>query len=229
MTFRSFMCLAMPDDAPKWRRRKEARPGEIIDAALEVFAEKGFAAAKLDDIARRAGISKGSLYLYFETKEEIFRAVARTAVASLVEEIEGAAEGSDAPFAELAPQLLSRAAVMMGGGRVPAIARMVIGESRNFPDLARIWHDDVVAGVIAMVTGIIARAQARGEVTPGDPRLHAFSLMGPMVMAMLFREVFGGVAAKSPDLPALAELHARTALHGLLMTATGEVDGRRTR
>ena len=123
----------------------------------------------------------------------------------------------DAPFAELAPQLLSRAAEMMEGGRVPAIARMVIGESRNFPDLARIWHDDVVACVIGMVTGIIARAQERGEVAPGDPRLHAFSLMGPMVMAMLFREVFGGVAANPPDLPALADQHARTALRGLLM------------
>jgi hypothetical protein len=119
----------------------------------------------------------------------------------------------DAPFAELAPQLLSRAAEMMEGGRVPAIARMVIGESRNFPDLARIWHDDVVASVIGMVTGIIARAQGRGEVAPGDPRLHAFSLMGPMVMAMLF----GGVAANPPDLPALADQHARTALCGLLM------------
>ena len=71
----------MSNDEPKWRRRKEARPGEIVDAALEVFAEKGFAAAKLDDIARRAGISKATLYLYFETKEEIFRAVARAAVA----------------------------------------------------------------------------------------------------------------------------------------------------
>ena len=207
----------MPVDEPKWRRRKKARPGEIVDAALEVFAEKGFAAAKLDDIAHRAGISKPTLYLYFDTKEEIFRAVARAAVASLLEARGTKAEGRDAPFAELAPQLLSRAAEMMEGGRVPAIARMVIGESRNFPDLARIWHDDVVASVIGMVTRIIARAQGRGEVAPGDPRLHAFSLMGPMVMAMLFREIFGGVAANPPDLPALADQHARTALRGLLM------------
>ena len=82
----------MPDEEPKWRRRKDARPGEIVDAALEVFAEKGFAAAKLDDIARRAGISKATLYLYFETKEEIFRAVARAAVASLIEALEIPAE-----------------------------------------------------------------------------------------------------------------------------------------
>ena len=217
----------MADDEPKWRRRKEARPGEIVDAALELFAEKGFAAAKLDDIARRAGISKATLYLYFETKEEIFRAVARAAVASLLQAFEGQAEAFDVPFVELAPRILSRAARMMASGRVPAIARMVIGESRNFPDLARIWHDDVVTSVIEMVTGIIARAQARGEVAPGDPRLHAFSLMGPMVMAMLFGEVFGGVSANPPDLPALADQHARTALRGLLMPATGKADGRR--
>src|SRR5215471_18139603 len=111
----------MPDNEPKWRRRKDARPGEIVDAALEVFAEKGFAAAKLDDIARRAGISKATLYLYFETKEEIFRAVARAAVASFLETLESAAEASAAPFAELAPRLLSRAAGIMKGGRVPPI------------------------------------------------------------------------------------------------------------
>ena len=219
----------MRDDEPKWRRRKEARPDEIIDAALEVFSEKGFAAAKLDDIARRAGISKATLYLYFDTKEEIFRAEARTAVASLLKALETQAEGADAPFAELVPKLLARAAELMKGGRVPAIARMVIGESRNFPDLARIWHDDVVAGAIGIVTGIIASAQARGEVAPGDPRLHAFSLMGPMVMAMLFREVFGGVGASPPDLHALGDHHARLALRGLLLLTAGEPDERRTK
>jgi AcrR family transcriptional regulator len=216
-------------EKPKWRRRKEARPGEIVGAALEVFAEKGFAAAKLDDIARRAGISKPTLYLYFETKEEIFRAVARPAIASLLEALESQTDRADAPFAELAPRLLSGAAEMMTSERVPAIARMVIGESRNFPDLARIWHDDVVASVIGVVTGIIARAQGRGEVLPGDPRLHAFSLMGPIVMAILFREVFGGVGADPPDLQALADQHARTALRGLLLPTTGEPDKWRTK
>src|SRR5260370_17923518 len=116
----------MPEDEPKWRRRKEARPSEIVDAALEVFAEKGFAAAKLDDIARKAGISKATLYLYFDTKEDIFRAVARAAVASLLEAFESQAEGADAPFAELAPRLLARAAGMMKCGRVPTIASIAI-------------------------------------------------------------------------------------------------------
>src|SRR5580692_4260119 len=74
--------MKMPDDAPRWRRRKTARPGEILDAALTVFAEHGFAAAKLTEIARRAGVSKAALYLYFETKDDLFRAVARSLVAS---------------------------------------------------------------------------------------------------------------------------------------------------
>jgi len=105
-------------------------------------------------------------------------------------------------------------------------SKMVIGESRNFPDLARIWHDNVVDSVIGILTAIIARAQARGEVAPGDPRLHAFSLMGPMVMAMLFREVFGGTGANPPDLQALADQHAHTTLLGLLMpTTAGLMDG----
>jgi AcrR family transcriptional regulator len=178
--------------------------------------------------ARRHSAPKATLYLYFDTKKEIFRAVAQSAVASLLEALESQVEVADAPFAKLAPQLLLRAAGMMKGGRVPAIARMVIGESRNFPDLACIWHDDVVASVTGIVTGMVARAQARGEVAPGDPRLYAFSLMGPMVMAMLFREVFGGVDANPPDLNALADQHAGTALRGLLTPATGApMDGGR--
>ena len=100
----------MADDTPRWRRRKEARPGEILQAALTVFAEKGFAAAKLSEIARRAGVSKAALYLYFETKEDLFRAVARTLVAPNLTAMAAALEASQGPFAELAGALLT------GGG-----------------------------------------------------------------------------------------------------------------
>jgi AcrR family transcriptional regulator len=220
MTSWSFIGPAMGSPEPKWRRRKAARPAEIVAAALAVFAENGFAAAKLSDIAARAGIAKSSVYLYFETKEDLFRAVVRTAIAPNLAAVEAAAETLDAPFAELAPMLLSRAAATMADDRVPALAKMVIGESRNFPDLARIWHDDVVAKVIDAVSQLIARGQARGEIRPGDPRLHAFSLLGPMVMAMLFRDVFAGVSQHPPDLARLAAQHARMALEGILTRST---------
>ncbi len=157
----------MADDAPKWRRRKTARPGEILEAALGVFAETGFAAAKLTEIARRAGVSKAALYLYFETKEDLFRAVARGLVTPNLTAMAEALEASETPFAQLAPALLSGAAGLLADGRAFSIGRMVIAESRNFPDLARIWREDVVEQVLGLIGGLIARAQARGEVIAG--------------------------------------------------------------
>src|SRR5580658_7325123 len=154
----------MTDDAPRWRRRKMARPGEILEAALSVFAERGYAAAKLTEIAHRAGVSKAALYLYFETKEDLFRAVARSLAAPNLTALADALEASQSPFAQLAPALLARAAGLLSDGRAISIVRMVLAESRNFPDLARIWREDVVEQVLSLVARLIARAQARGEV-----------------------------------------------------------------
>jgi AcrR family transcriptional regulator len=205
----------MPNPPPKRRRRKIDRPAEILAAALDVFADKGFAAAKLDDIARLAGISKGTLYLYFETKEEMFRAAVSTAFAADFEKMEAFASGFEGPTTQLFPIVLSHVAALAANSRLPAIAKMVIAESRNFPDLARIWHDDVVSRVLGTLTKSIARGQKRGELVSGDARLYAFSLVGPMVMALLFREVFAGTTGNPPDLQALALQHSRTVIHGL--------------
>ncbi len=201
---------------PKWRRRKTARPTEIVAAALDVFAEKGFAAARLDEIAARAGVSKGALYLYFATKDDLFRAVVREAVTPNIDAARAMAQAFPGRFQDLAPLLLARVAQIATVSRAPDVAKMVIGESHNFPDLARVWHDTVVSQAIGLVTDLIARAQARGEVRPGDPRLHALSLMGPMVAGMFWRTVFEPVGAAPLDLAALAAQHARTVLHGML-------------
>ena len=206
--------MAAPD--PRWRRRKTARPSEIAAAALEVFAEKGYAGARLDEIAARAGISKGALYLYFETKEELFRAVVREAVTPNIDAARAMAEAFPGSFAQLAPLLLERVAQVATTSRVPAVVKMVIGESRNFPDLARVWHDTVVSQAIGLISGLVSRAQAKGEVRPGDPRLHALSLAGPLVVGILWQEVFVPVGAEPLDVSALAAQHAQTVLHGLL-------------
>ena len=174
------------------------------------------AAAKLEDIAARAGISKGALYLYFDAKDELFRAVVQEAVAPNIAAVRAMAEAFPGRFADLAPLLLGRVAQLAAASRLPAVAKMVIGESRNFPDLARVWHETVVSQAVGLLTGLVARAQAKGEVGPGDPRLHAISLMSPMVVAMLWREVFVPVGAEPIDIAALAAQHARTALTGML-------------
>src|SRR5690606_34178858 len=154
----------MQAPGPKFRRRKDARPAEIVAAAFEVFAEKGFARAKLDDIARRAGVSKGAVYLYFETKEDIFRAVVAQGVAPSFEAALTMLAQHPGPFPDLARALTERVAEIVGQTPVGGVVKMVIGEARNFPELARVWHDQLVGRAIEALAGAVAAAQARGEV-----------------------------------------------------------------
>ena len=202
--------------APKFKSRAEDRPREICAAALELFAEKGFAAAKLDEIARRAGVSKGTLYLYFQDKAELFRAVIRDTVAPRVAAVRDMADKVELPFAQVVPLFLANFAEMTTRLPVGAVAKIVIGESRNFPDLAKIWHDQVASGALSALESLIRRAQDRGEVRPGDARLMAFSLMGPMLMGVLWRETLQPAGGEPLDLAALARQHGETLLSGLL-------------
>ncbi len=202
---------------PRWRRRKDARPADITAAALGVFTERGFAAARMEEIAKRAGVSKGTLYLYFATKEDMFRAVVRNVVAPNLATIRAAMEAADLPFAAIIRTFLPRFADLVTTVPVGAVAKMVIGESRNFPGLAKVWHDDVIQQALGLIAGLVERAQAKGEVRPGDPRTHAFSIIGPMMIGVLWRETFTPVGGADPDLPAIARQHAETILGGLLI------------
>ena len=202
---------------PKWQRRADDRPREICAAALDVFAEKGFAAAKLEDIARRAGVSKGTLYLYFTDKAELFRAVVRDAIGPNVQAITAAVSAIDAPVGDMVRMFLARFAEREAQLPVGAVAKIVIGESRNFPELARVWHDEVASKAIAALSSLIKRAQQRGEARAGDPRLYALSLVGPMVLGALWRATLVPAGAAPLDLHELAKQHAKTVLHGLLM------------
>lgn len=201
---------------PKWQRRADERPREICAAALEVFAEKGFAAAKLDEIARRAGVSKGTLYLYFKDKEELFRAVVRSAIVPNIEAITSAIAALDAPFGDVVRMFLGGFAEREARLPVGAVAKIVIGESRNFPELARVWHDEVASRAIGALAGLVERAQQRGEVREGNSRLYAFSLVGPMVLGALWRATLVPVGGLPLDLAELANQHAETLLRSML-------------
>ena len=202
---------------PKFQRRAEERPREICAAALEVFAEKGFAAAKLDEIAKRAGVSKGTLYLYFNDKEQLFRAVVRDAVVPNVEKLSAALIQTGLTFGELVRLFLANFVEVANRVPVGAVAKMVISESRNFPELAKVWHDEVVSKGLGAVTALIEMAQAKGEVRAGDARLHAFTLMGPMLMGVIYRETLEPVGGTPLDLAGLARQHVETVLSGLLI------------
>ncbi|MEW5686674.1 MAG: helix-turn-helix domain-containing protein [Pseudomonadota bacterium] len=206
----------MDAGAPKFRRRKADRPAEIVAAALEVFAEKGFAAARLDEIARRAGVSKGAVYLYFETKDDVFRAVVSQAIAPNVGVVKAMAAAHPGPLADLLRNVVSHVAGVIETTPIGGVLKMVVGEARNFPEIARVWHDELVSQALGAVTAAIAAAQARGEVKPGDPRAYAVQLISPMLVGVLWRETFVPVGAEPFDLPALMRQHVETLLSGML-------------
>lgn len=209
------MASELPPGDPKFRRRPEARPAEILAAALEVFAERGFQAARMEDVARRAGVSKGAVYLYFETKAELFRAVVKTAVSPNIDAAKAvlsAAPSFEAGLRMAYPMLAQR---VIGDRRISGVVKLVIAESRNHPELAAIWHETVIEPGLALMTGLIEAAQARGEIRAGEPRWFAKGLMGPMLLSLIWRETFEPVGARPVDVPALAAQHLDVVLRGM--------------
>ena len=205
--------------APKFRRRKADRPTEIVQAALAVFAEKGFAGAKLDEIAARAGVSKGALYLYFATKEEMFRAVVEQAIRPNLALVQDMATQQMA-FPQLARSTARLMAHVAATSPLGGIVKMVIAEAGNFPELARIWYERTIGPVLEVLVNVITRAQARGELRPGDARQYALSLVAPTLVGVIWRDTFTPVGAPPFDLPALADQHVETLLRGMMLEPT---------
>ena len=204
--------MSLPAGQPKFRRRKADRPDEIVAAAFEVFGEKGFAAARLDDIAARAGVSKGAIYLYFATKEDIFQAVVEQGVAPNLHNLAALTAANPQTFPDLIRAFAKVMAQVTSTTPLGGILKMVIGEARNFPELARVWHDRLIFPALGALSAAIAAAQARGEIRPGDPRQYAVSLIAPMLVGVIWRETFTPIGAEPFDLPALMEQHVETLL-----------------
>jgi len=182
---------APPPKPPKWRRQPEHRPQQIIEAALEVFGECGLAKSRLQDIASRAGVSKGTIYLYFPNKEELFREMIRqTAVAAIDSAEKNITVGT--PTEQLC-------AAMRGYWkfvRSPAfstIHRLVLGELHQFPDLAQFYADEVVARGLRFLSGIIRRGVESGEFRDIDPTIAARMLVAITVMNGIWRDEHTGV------------------------------------
>lgn len=178
-------------DGPRWRRRKEARPQEILDAALAVFAEKGFAAARLEQVAARAGISKGTLYLYYDGKEALFEAVVRSAIVPRLAGAEETLRDHHGSAAELLAMLYRHLAEVVADPQVAAIPKLVIAESGNFPELARFYLREVVSRGLRLMAAVLELGQARGEFRPMKPA-HATRLMiAPILFLALWRQSLG--------------------------------------
>jgi AcrR family transcriptional regulator len=187
---------------PRWRRLPEERPRQIIAAALEVFGENGLAAARLDDIAKRAGLSKGTIYLYFPNKEELFREVVRQTVVRQIEAGERSLEDAPASAAETLGQFARNYWTFIRSPEFAPIFRMVYSEMHAFPDLARFYAEEVVARGHRLITSVIQQGISAGEFRLLEPSVAARMLTAPIMMHGLWcthRECFPSVATRSDD------------------------------
>src|SRR5215470_2030257 len=199
----------------KQRRAPTERPGEILDAALALFVEKGFAATRLDDVAERAGLSKAAIYLYFEDKTALIQGVVRQVVAVNLGTVEVMLKGHRGSIAALLPRILEFMAGRIEDTPIPAVAKLVISESRAFPEIGRFYLKEVIGRGIPLFEGLIRRGIAQGEFRVVDPAMTVRSLVGPMLLAILWKTVFEPIGAEKLDVKALAHHHADLMLHAL--------------
>jgi AcrR family transcriptional regulator len=187
---------------PRWRRLPEERPEQILNAALIVFGEHGLAGARLEDIAKRAGLSKGTIYLYFPNKEALFREMVRHNVVSQLEEAErrfGAMSGS---ATEGLTDFMRSYWTFIRSSQFAPLFRLIHAEIHNFPDLARFYAEEVVTRGQRLIAAIITRGIENGEFRRVDPYVAARMLTAPFVMHGLWcthRECFTSVAKKTDE------------------------------
>lgn len=162
------------NESPRWRRTPEERPRQILEAGLAVFGEQGLAAARLDDIAERAGISKGTIYLYFQSKDDLFREVIRDAYAEVVEVVE--VPETEDPQADLFTFCRSYWSILRSP-RFETVHRLVLAESQAFPEVSQEYGREVRDRMKRIVRAILDRASGSGVFTRGDNQMRARMLL----------------------------------------------------
>ncbi|MDH3812319.1 MAG: TetR/AcrR family transcriptional regulator [Gammaproteobacteria bacterium] len=175
---------------PKYQRRKEDRPQEIADAAFKMFAEKGYAATRIDDVAKRAGVSKGLTYLYYKTKEDLFKAVVKNVVIRRVDSLIGNVESTELSSEEFLRGPLLDFMKKVPGSPIAIVIRLLISEGPRHPDLVNYYYENVVARGLGAIRQFVARGVERGEFRREalDHQPHLF--LAPMMLSMIWRLVF---------------------------------------
>jgi len=201
---------------PRFERRKDARPGEILDAALDLFVEKGFAATRLEDVAQRAGVSKGTVYLYFDSKDDLFKAVIRSGMVRAIEEAEKLVAGFEGSSADLLRQIYAGWWQNIGGTKLSGIPKLMISEAQNFPELARFYYDEVIQRGSRLFARALDRGVARGEFRSVNVDYAVRALVSPLIMRAILEHSFLPCAGPEDfDVPAYFEHTLGLALDGL--------------
>ena len=184
------------DTAPPVRsaRRKDARPSELLAAALDLFVEHGFAATRAEEVAHRAGVSKGTLFLYFSSKEELFKAVVRENIAGRYPEWNAEVDGYQGTTAELLHYAMQSWWAQYGATKASGISKLIMSEATNFPELAEFYQQEVVQPGHALIGRILQRGIDRGEFRPMDLRYAVLSVLAPMIFLVMWKHSIGACA-----------------------------------
>lgn len=198
----------------RWERRKDDRPAELIAAALDLFVERGFKATRLDDVAARAGVTKGTLYLYFDSKEDLFAAVIRDGVLpnlARAEQLLGAHQGS---VADLIRKLMCFWWDHVGKTRLGGLPKLIFSEAANFPEAAKIFMTVFARGQ-ALFIQLIQRGIDTGEFRPCDPRYVARMMVAPLVFLTIWNRSMAAYESVPLDDARYLDTHVDLLLNGL--------------
>ena len=186
--------LPCPDPAlpvARRERRKEARPGELLDAALDLFVEKGFAATRAEEVAARAGVSKGTLFLYFHTKEELFKAVVRENISGRFKEWNDEFAAFEGNSADMLGYCMHVWWERVGATKASGITKLMMSEASNFPELARFYRHEVIEPGQDLIRRVLQRGIDRGEFRDMDLDYAIYSVIAPMIFLILTKHSAG--------------------------------------
>jgi AcrR family transcriptional regulator len=200
---------------PKFRRRAEARPDEVLDAALELFIENGFAATRVEDIAKRAGLSKGSVYLYFPSKEALLEGLVRRAILPIADSALGAISNYEGDPRIVLTMVLKMLAGRIADPKIVAMPKLIFREAMGFPELARMYRTEVLDRVIPAIEGLIRKGVEQGYLRQVDPSLTIRSIIGPMMLHLAMAEIFGITPEGGLHMDKLVDNHLTILFDGL--------------
>ncbi len=209
---------------PRWQRRKDARPSEILAAALSAFVEPGYAATKLEDVARRAGVTKGTLYLYFESKDALFKAVVRETIVPLLAAAERMVNDHTGSPEQLLRRLVFQWWDTLDAAQLAGIPKLVMSEAANFPELAQFWFDEVVQRGRQVFAGVLRGGIERGAFRAMDVDLAVRTVLAPVLMAAVWKHSFEACERERFAVRAYLEASVDIFLRGLAAPIPGGRD-----
>ena len=205
----------MPAAAPPRKRRKEARPSELTAAALSLFVEKGFAATRLEDIAARAGVSKGTLYLYFDSKDALFKAVIQEGILPVLAENEAIAALHTGTSFDLLARLLDNWWGKIGLTEFAGIPKLMVAEARNFPEIAQFYYENVICRGRALVGVALERGMDSGEFRRLDVESTIDVIIAPILMLLIWRFSLACCQSNKGDAQLYLKIHLDLLRQGL--------------